>query len=424
MYTEYFGLREEPFTDTPDPQFFYTSPTCQQAYTALLAGIRERRGLLLLTGEAGTGKTTLLRRLAGDLETSGLDIFFDSTGLTSATFEDLVHFICAELGIAEDEKGRVRQFQAFSAYLAALVRVKEEGTGVLLIDEAQHLTDQVLGSLRLLSPFDMASEKLLLQVVLVGQPELENRLAQPQLRSIKQRIALQCRVERLGEKEVSLYIRHRLQIAGCERDTLFAPEAIARIALRSQGIPRVINLLCDHALMYVYRTAQQTVSAQIVDEMAIPLRLIRSPASLKAMMHTTTRWFQSPPLEKASMMARKTTLSPAVSILSDSGGSLLSFPMSAPPRRSLWASVVAGSLFLLLFLVGLFAYYAPVSVRSPSTPSRLELEMNRASSIMTAAPPTETLEGTAGQVQRPSSAVDDPTQKIDSPTSGLAMDKK
>src|SRR4030095_12409827 len=108
IYTEYFGLREEPFTDVPDPQFFYANSTYQKAYTALLAGIRDRKGLLLLTGEAGTGKNSLLRRLVGDLKTAGLDVFFDSTGLTSATFEDLAYFICAELGITEDTKGRVR----------------------------------------------------------------------------------------------------------------------------------------------------------------------------------------------------------------------------------------------------------------------------------------------------------------------------
>ena len=271
IYTEYFGFHGDPFADTADPDFFYTNPTYQKAHATLLTGIREYKGFLLLTGETGTGKTTLLRRLMKDIEASGHSVFFDSTSLASATIDDLLYFICAELGLHGDDDGRVAKLRMFSAYLNALVN--KGGTGVLLVDEAHHLNDEVLGGLRLISPLDMKSERLLLQIVLVGQPELERRLEQPKLRPIYQRVASRCRLGRLKGEEVSAYIFHRLQTAGCERHDLFAAEALQRLAHFSHGVPRLINIICDNALLLAYGERSKTVSAQLVNEAVANLRI-------------------------------------------------------------------------------------------------------------------------------------------------------
>ena len=271
IYTEYFGFRGDPFADTADPNFFYTNPIYQKAHTTLLTGIREYKGFLLLTGETGTGKTTLLRRLMKDVEASGHYVFFDSTSLASATIDDLLYFICAELGLHGDDNGRVAKLRMFSAYLNALVN--KGGAGVLLVDEAHHLNDEVLGGLRLISPLDMKSERLLLQIVLVGQPELERRLEQPKLRPIHQRVALRCQLSRLKDEEVSAYIFHRLQTAGCERHDLFAVEALQRLAHFSRGVPRLINIMCDNALLLAYGERSRTVSAQLIKEAVANLRI-------------------------------------------------------------------------------------------------------------------------------------------------------
>ncbi|MGE0826305.1 MAG: AAA family ATPase [Candidatus Binatia bacterium] len=271
MYNEYFGFREDPFSDTADLRFFYTNPVYQKAYTTLLSGIREYKGFLLLTGETGTGKTTLLRRVMQDLEASGHCVFFDSTSLSSATFDDLLYFICTELGLHGDDDGRVQKLRMFSAYLNALVN--KGGTGVLFVDEAQHLSDEVLGNLRLLTPVDMKNEKLLLQVVLVGQPELEEKLEQPSLRPIKQRIALRCRLDRLADHEVESFIQHRLRVVGYEDEGLFAPDAVQRIIHYAKGVPRLVNILCDNALFSTYKKSQSIVSASIIEEVVANFHL-------------------------------------------------------------------------------------------------------------------------------------------------------
>ena len=273
IYTEHFGFRGDPFADTADLNFFYTNSLYQKAYTTLLTGIREYKGFLLLTGETGTGKTTLLRRLMKDIEASGHYVFFDSTSLASATIDDLLYFVCAELGLHGGDNERAAKLRMFSAYLTALVN--KGGAGVLLVDEAHHLNDDVLGGLRLIAPLDMKSERLLLQIVLVGQPELESRLEQPKLRPIHQRVALRCRLDRLRDDEIPAYVAHRLQTAGCDRQDLFASEALRRLAHSSNGIPRLINIICDNALLLAYGEKSRTVSAQLIDEAAAKLRVDR-----------------------------------------------------------------------------------------------------------------------------------------------------
>ena len=268
MYLEHFGFREKPFNVTPDPRFFYTTPVYQEAYAGLLYGIRERKGFLVLTGEVGTGKTTLLRKLMSSLEETVHFAFFYNTTLS---FDELLHSICEDFGLAVDEQGRrLSHIQALNTFL--LERLAEGGTGVVFIDEAQNLEERVLENLRLLSNLETASEKLL-QIVLVGQPELEQKLSQPKLRQLKQRVAIQCKLDCLKEREVGPFIAHRLQIAGYEGSELFPAETIRRIAAYSHGIPRLINILCDNALLVAYSLSQPQVSPHTIEEVARDLQL-------------------------------------------------------------------------------------------------------------------------------------------------------
>jgi general secretion pathway protein A len=283
MYNSYFGFREKPFNVTPDPRYFYTNPIYQEAYASLLYGIRERKGFIVLTGEVGTGKTTLLRRLMNSPEENIRLVFFYNTTLS---FEELVTFACDELGLPVKGSGRLQKIQALNEFLVE--QSKRGGTVVLLVDEAQNLTDDVLENLRLLSNLETANEKLL-QIVLVGQTELEAKLSQPQLRQIKQRVALQCRLDRLKDREIGPFINYRLRVAGYEREELFTPDAIREIAVQSRGIPRLINIICDNALLIAYATTAKKITAEVIREVANDLRLnpevqaeSAQPAAVKA----------------------------------------------------------------------------------------------------------------------------------------------
>ena len=267
MYTDYFGFREKPFSITPDPRFFYTNPRYQEAYASLLYGIHERRGFIVLTGEIGTGKTTLLRRLMENMEPHIRFVFFYNTTLT---FEEVLDFICQELGLPIKEAGRLHKIQLLNRFL--MDRLAKGETVVLLIDEAQNLGEEVLENLRLLSNLETATEKLL-QIVIVGQPELETKLNQYELRQLKQRIAIQCRLERLDDEEVGPFIHYRLSAVGYKRQQLFTPDAIQEIAYYSQGFPRLINILCDNALLIAYAISQKRITTDIVREAAEDLRL-------------------------------------------------------------------------------------------------------------------------------------------------------
>jgi general secretion pathway protein A len=267
MYNDYFGFKEKPFSITPDPRYFYTNPTYQEAYANLIYAIRERRGLIMLTGEVGTGKTTILRRLMENAESNVRFVFFYNP---VSTFQEFWNFIGNELGISSRETSRLHQLEVLKAFL--LDEMARGNTVVLLIDEAQNLNDDVLEDIRLLSNLETSSEKLL-QISLVGQPEIEVRLEQPRLRQLKQRIAVRCHLSRLADDEVESFINYRLNIAGYKRQQLFAPEAIKEIAFYSKGYPRLINILCDNALLIAYATSRKKITADIVREAASDLRL-------------------------------------------------------------------------------------------------------------------------------------------------------
>jgi general secretion pathway protein A len=275
MYTEYFGFQEKPFNVTPDPRFFYTNAVYEEAYASLLYGIRERKGFIVLTGEVGTGKTTLLFRLMGNLKEPIHYVFCYNTTLT---FEELLSFVCEDFGLQAEGKSRLQRIQRLNTFLLSCLQ--QGGTGVLLIDEAQNLSDDVLENLRLLSNLETPSEKLL-QIVLAGQPELENNLAQTRLRQLKQRVAIRARLDVLKDREVGPFIYHRLRFVGYESSELFPQETIDRICKYARGTPRLINAICDNALLVAYSTDQKVISVEIIEEVAHDLRLTIESADVR-----------------------------------------------------------------------------------------------------------------------------------------------
>src|SRR5262247_463259 len=267
MYNSHFGFLESPFSVTPDPRYFYTNPVYLEAYATLRYGIETKKGFIVITGEVGTGKTTLLRKLLHNLEDTVHSVFIFHS---YPSFPELLQFTLHDLGLAPKNTSKVTLLQELGDYL---IQQHQRGhTVAALIDEAQNLNDTVLEDLRLLSNLETDREKLL-QIVLVGQPELEAKLEQPGLRQLKQRVALRCRLDPLKPEEVAPYIDFRLRTAGYKGKGLFHRDAVQQIASYSQGIPRLVNIICDNALLTAYAESKKMVSPDIVKEVARDLRI-------------------------------------------------------------------------------------------------------------------------------------------------------
>jgi general secretion pathway protein A len=291
MYNNYFGFSVSPFSVTPDPSFLYTNAVYQEAYANLRYGIEAKKGFIVITGEVGTGKTTLLRKLMHNLEGTIHSVFIFNTYLN---FAELLQVILHDLGLAPKEPNKVAMLQELNDYLIAQLR--QAHIVSVLVDEAHHLSDEALEGLRLLSNLETDQEKLV-QIVLMGQPELQARLDGPSLRQLKQRVALQCRLVPLKDEEVGPYIDFRLRAAGYQGKDLFNRDALQQIAFYSDGIPRLINIICDNALLCTYARSQKVVSADIIKEVARDLRLgpevqvtrpeVSAPAAVPETEHET-----------------------------------------------------------------------------------------------------------------------------------------
>lgn len=268
MYNTYFGFLDSPFSVTPDPRFFYSNPVYLEAYATLQYGIEAKKGFIVITGEVGTGKTTLLRKLLGSLENTVPSVFIFNTYLS---FPELLQVTLQDLGLTPKGTSKVTMLQQLNDYL--IKQLRQGHTVAALIDEAQNLSDAVLEDLRLLSNLETDREKLL-QIVLVGQPELETKLDQPELRQLKQRVAVRCRLNPLKNEEVGPYIDFRLGAAGYTGKALFHRDALQQIALYSKGIPRLINIICDNALLTAYAESKKFVSIDMVREVAADLRIV------------------------------------------------------------------------------------------------------------------------------------------------------
>ena len=273
MYNDYFGFSEAPFSLTPDPRFSYTNALYQEAFATLRYGIEARKGFIVITGEAGTGKTTLLRRL---MQSFGRHVQTAYIYNPHVTLTELLRLILSDLGLANRTGDRLAMIAQLNEYL--IKQLKQQNIVTLLVDEAQELSVEMLEEVRLLSNLETDTQKLL-QIVLMGQPELERKLDEPELRQLKQRVALRCRLDPLPGNEVGEYISARLKAVGYSRKDLFHASAVDKIAAHSRGIPRIINIICDNALLIAFAASKKSVSATTIDEVARDLRLNQQAAT-------------------------------------------------------------------------------------------------------------------------------------------------
>jgi general secretion pathway protein A len=254
MYNEFYGFSEAPFNVTPDPKFLFLTPDHQEALAAMIYGIRERKGFISVTGEVGTGKTTLIYTLLKQIEERVKAVFIFHTNIT---FEQLLRNILLELDLPIVEKGKTA--------LLRLLNVTRDENLVLIIDEAQNLSKDVMEGLRMLSNLETPKSKLL-QIILVGQPELEVKLDSEDLRQLKQRVEIRRRIRPLSHEECGKYIEHRLNLVGSSSRKLFTQEALSLISDHSRGIPRTINIICDNSLVIGYGLTQKVIDGKIIHE--------------------------------------------------------------------------------------------------------------------------------------------------------------
>ncbi len=254
MYEEFYGLKENPFNLTPDPRYFFLSENHREAYEHLLYGIREKEGFILITGERGTGKTTLCRTLLNQIDPNATDAALIFNPMLSE--QELLQCILSDFGVksrARAKKGYLDELNQFLIRQQSLNR-----HSVLIIDEAQALSLPVLEEIRILSNLETEKEKLL-QIILIGQNELGEKLSHPRLRQLNERISIRYALRPLRKDEVPRYVQHRLMVAGSSGDIQFTPGAMHQVIRFSHGIPRLVNLACDRALLAGYAAQSREI---------------------------------------------------------------------------------------------------------------------------------------------------------------------
>lgn len=265
MYESYFGFCEKPFSLIPDPEFLYLSEGHRLALSLLEYGIAEQTGFVVISGEVGSGKTTLIRRLLG---TVADDVVVGLITNTHPSFGELLQWICLAFDLDHRGRDKVELYQGFLDFLieqyAASRRV------ILIIDEAQNLNPEALEELRMLSNIN-ADKDYLLQLILLGQPELLNKLRRPDLRQFVQRVGVDYHLGALSLEDTAGYIRHRISVAGGPED-LFDDFACAAVYYYTEGVPRLVNVLCDLALVYAYAEDRRLVDIDVVMEVAMTRR--------------------------------------------------------------------------------------------------------------------------------------------------------
>jgi general secretion pathway protein A len=258
LYLDYYKLREPPFNITPDPRFLFFSSKHQEAFNHLLYGIRERKGFIELTGEVGAGKTTICRKLLDELGPRYKTALILNPCLTR---HQLLQSIALEFDLKVYKQNRVFYLQSLNQFV--LEQANQGNDVVLIIDEAQDLSDELLEQVRLLSNLETDHRKLM-QIVLMGQPELRDKLVQPELRQLRQRITVRYHLGSLDLSETRSYVNHRLTVAGANGEPRFDDGAIMQIYKYSGGIPRLINAVCDKTLLAGFVTQSDTLDKKLV----------------------------------------------------------------------------------------------------------------------------------------------------------------
>lgn len=268
MYKAYFGLSENPFNLSPDPEFLYRSPQHEEALANLIYGVRSRKGFIVLAGEVGTGKTTMLECLRDYLDSQRIEFaFIFNSRLTPDQFFEMIAY---DFDLHCDRKSKTEVLFALNSLL---IQQTERGrTCVLIVDEAHNLEWDVLEEIRLLGNLENRQGKLL-QIILAGQPELDRKLDAPNLRQLKQRIVLRCALNPLTLEQCTAYIDSRLARAGMPNQRVFSPELMAEIYNRSRGIPRIINAICDNLLVTCFAMEQRVATFAMLDEVSRDMRL-------------------------------------------------------------------------------------------------------------------------------------------------------
>lgn len=268
MYNAFFGFAENPFNLSPDPTFFYRSPQHEEALANLIYGVQSRKGFIVLTGEVGTGKTTMLECLRDFLYAQRTEFaFVFNSRITPVEFFEMIAY---DLDLRCERPSKTEVLFRLNQLL--LQQASEGRTTVLIVDEAHNLEWEVLEEIRMLGNLENRGGKLL-QVILAGQPELDRKLDAPNLRQLKQRIVLRCALHPFTEAETIEYISSRLKRAGMETTEVFPQEVLSEVHVRSQGIPRLINALCDNLLLTAFALERRDTTLEMLDEVAQDMRL-------------------------------------------------------------------------------------------------------------------------------------------------------
>ena len=273
MYRTFYGLIRSPFEMTPDPALLYLGETHREGLATLVYGVRARKGFVLLTGEVGTGKTTLLHALLAQLDANTASAFIFNPRLEPL---DFFRMLFDEYGLDAGCRTKAEYLLALNHFL--IDRLKQDQTVLLIIDEAQNLSLEILEEVRLLSNLETPNSKLI-QILLVGQPELNEMLDRPDLRQLRQRIVLSHHLQPFDAAEMDSYIDERLRLAGYTGKGIFNRSARRELFAVSGGVPRLVNVVCDGALLTGYGRGLATIGADIIREVAGDLRLSRDPSN-------------------------------------------------------------------------------------------------------------------------------------------------
>jgi len=310
MYKAFFHLKRNPFDVSPDTYFMYATPCHHEAFASLYYGIRSHKGFMVMTGEVGTGKTLVLRCLTDQLDKLRVQYAYIFNTLLSP--EEFLRYTMADLDLPVSSKDKSEMLFQFYGFLAQ--RQKVDQTTVLIVDEAHLLSREVLEEIRLLGNLENQRSKLL-QIVLVGQPELDGRLDSTDLRQLKQRIALRCQLDPLTREQTQEYVSWRLARAGANGEApIFQPEAMSEVYEHSQGFPRLINTICENALIFACGAGTRLITPGIVLDACKDLRIgrRRQPDGSQETLQSSHETVASVPCSESQNVARELVRAAAI----------------------------------------------------------------------------------------------------------------